>query len=146
VTTAGGVGPFTRGQLVDTAYAVLRIVSGALFCIHGPQKLFGWFGGHAQPMFSQLWFGAIIELVGGALIALGLFTRWAAFVCCGQMAVAYCQFHWKLDFAGWKFLPQVNGGEDTVLYCFVFLLFAAYGDGRASLGRLVYGAPATRPY
>jgi uncharacterized membrane protein YphA (DoxX/SURF4 family) len=59
------------------------------------------------------------------------------------MAVAYCQFHWKLDFAGWKFLPQVNGGEDTVLYCFVFLLFLVRGGGRASLDHVLFPSKPT---
>lgn len=134
---AGGVGRFSRDQLVGTAYVILRIVCGVLFAFHGLQKLFGVFMAATAmpPAFSQLWIGGVIELVGGALIALGLFTRYAAFVCSGQMAVAYVQFHWKLDFSNGKFLPAINHGEDAVVYCFVFLFMAAFGDGPASVGR-----------
>ena len=134
---AGGVGPFSRDQLVGTAYAMLRIVCGVLFAFHGLQKIFGVFmaAKDMPPAFSQLWIGGVIELVGGALIALGLFTRYAAFVCSGQMAVAYIQFHWQLHFAGGAFLPAINHGEDSVLYCFAFLFMAAFGDGPVSLGR-----------
>ena len=123
-------------RLEPAAYAALRIVSGALFAFHGAQKVLGWFAVKAPPAFgSQLWVGGVIELIGGVLIALGLFTRCAAFVCSGTMAVAYTQFHWKLAFADWKFLPAVNHGELAVVYCFVFLLFALRGAGIWSLDR-----------
>jgi putative oxidoreductase len=116
------------------AYALLRIVAGALFAVHGAQKVLG-FLGPSKPMFSQLWFGGVIELVGGVLIALGLFTRWAAFIASGTMAVAYLQFHWKGNFAGWSWLPMVNKGELAVIYCFVFLLIALRGPGSWALDR-----------
>lgn len=119
------------------AYAALRIVSGSMFTFHGMQKILGWFSTHARPAIgTQLWVGGLIELVGGALIALGLFTRCAAFVCSGTMAVAYTQFHWKLGFAGARWLPLVNQGELAVLYCFVFLFVWTHGPGAASLDRL----------
>src|SRR3954466_15225664 len=118
------------------AYAALRIVSGAMFAFHGMQKILGWHaGGPAPAAFSQVWIGGLIELFGGALIALGLFTRPAAFLASGTMAVAYIQFHWKLDFAGSKWLPIVNKGELAALYCFVFLFIAARGAGLATLDR-----------
>ena len=122
---------------LDTlAFAALRIVSGSLLFFHGAQKLLGWFATHpGPPAFSQLWFGGIIELVGGALVALGLFTRCAAFVTSGMMAVAYLQFHWKLQM-GAKFFPIVNQGELAVVYCFVFLFIFAHGPGKASLDGL----------
>jgi putative oxidoreductase len=63
----------------------------------------------------------------------GLFTRPAALLASGTMAVAYFQFHWKLELANWKFLPIVNGGELAVLYCFVFLVFAVSGAGALSI-------------
>lgn len=110
------------------AYAVLRIVAGALFAFHGVQKVFGWLG-HAMPVGSQLWIGGMIELVGGALIAIGLLTRWAALLASGTMAVAYFQFHWKLNFDGYQWLPAINKGELAVIYCFVFLLIALRGPG-----------------
>jgi putative oxidoreductase len=119
----------------ETFYAALRIVAGALFATHGAQKLFGVLTEHPQPeVLSQVWIGGIIELVAGALIAVGLFTRWAAFVASGTMAVAYIQFHWKgqLDDG---FFPAVNGGELAVIYCFLFLYIAARGPGPASLDR-----------
>ncbi|HEX2690746.1 MAG TPA: DoxX family protein [Kofleriaceae bacterium] len=120
------------------AGAVLRIVSGAMFSFHGAQKLFGVLSTpeHQPPAWSQLWFGGIIELIGGILIALGLFTRPAALLASGTMAVAYFQFHWKLAMDHWKFLPAVNGGELAVLYCFVFLVFAVSGAGSFSIDRL----------
>ena len=117
-------------------FAVLRAVSGALFAFHGVQKLFGWLSTNAPPALgSQLWVGGLIELVGGALIAIGLYTRAAAFLCAGTMAVAYFQFHWKLALADWQWLPLVNKGELAVLYCFVFLFIWGHGPGIASLDR-----------
>jgi putative oxidoreductase len=115
-------------------YAALRAVSGALFAFHGVQKLFGWLSSNAPPAFgSQLWFGGLIELIGGVLIAVGLFTRPAAFLCAGMMAVAYCQFHWQFAITDWRWLPIINKGELAVLYCFVFLFIWARGPGIASL-------------
>ena len=117
------------------AYALLRIVAGFMFCMHGVQKMFG----VPEPMpvvlsvGSQVWFGSLIELFGGFLVMIGLQTRWAAFICSGMMAVAYTQFHWKLQW-GADFFPLVNRGEPAVLYCFVFLYLACKGDGKWSLG------------
>jgi putative oxidoreductase len=126
-----------RGRLESFTYAALRIVSGALFAFHGAQKLFGLFAKKAGPeVFTQMWIGGVIELVGGLFIAFGLFTRPAAFLAAGMMAVAYIQFHWKgaLDSG---FFPIVNGGEAAVLYCFVFLMFCVKGAGVASIDRLL---------
>jgi putative oxidoreductase len=77
----------------------------------------------------------VIELVGGSLIMFGLFTRYAAFLCAGMMAVAYFQFHWKLQFGNKMFFPLVNMGEDAVVYCFVFLFIACRGAGAWALDR-----------
>jgi putative oxidoreductase len=116
------------------AYAALRIVSGALFAFHGVQKLLGWYARAPRPpVGSQLWIGGWIELIGGTLMAIGLLTRPAAFLCSGTMAVAYFQFHWKLVLAGGKWLPALNKGELTVIYCFLFLFIAAHGGGAYSL-------------
>ena len=118
------------------SYAALRIVAGAMFAFHGLQKLFGWLSPGPAPAFgSQVWIGGVIELVGGALVALGLFAQPAAFIASGTMAVAYFQFHWKLVLAEWKWLPGINKGELAVLYCFLFLFIAARGAGPASLDR-----------
>ena len=113
-------------------YATLRIVAGALFAFHGAQKILGVYSQFTPPVGSQLWIGGVIELVGGALIALGLFTRLAAFLASGQMAVAYIQFHWKLAFAGGMWLPGMNKGEMAVIYCFIFLYIAAKGSGQVA--------------
>jgi len=119
------------------AYAALRIVTGSMLTVHGLQKIFGLFTENAQPALgSQLWVGGIIELVCGALVAVGLFTRPAAFLASGMMAVAYTQFHWQLRFAGNMWLPQVNKGELAVAYCFVFLFIFARGAGVAALDGL----------
>lgn len=113
----------------DRAYAVLRIVSGLLFAFHGVQKLFGVLSEHpSPPVGSQIWIGGLIELAAGLAVALGAFTRWAAFLASGTMAVAYFQFHWKPQGAAAVF-PGVNGGEPAVLYCFLFLLVACKGAG-----------------
>jgi putative oxidoreductase len=126
-----------RSNMQSIAFAALRIVAGFMFACHGAQKLLGWFNSPGQPpAFSQLWFGGVIELVGGILIALGLFTRPVALLASGTMAVAYFQFHWQVQHAGAlseRLLPIVNKGEPAVLYCFVFLMFALSGAGAYSL-------------
>jgi len=114
------------------AYALMRIVAGFMFSFHGAQKVLGMLAEMQPVIGSQLWIGGVIELVGGLAIMLGLGTRWAAFICSGEMAVAYFQFHWKFQM-GPAFFPGVNKGELAVLYCFVFLLIACKGAGIWSL-------------
>src|SRR6476619_4722582 len=100
-----------RARLETVSYAALRIVAGFMFLWHGTQKLVGVPATKAMPeMWTQKWVGGVIELVAGVLIAVGLFTRPAAFLASGMMAVAYIQFHWKGSF-GADFLPIVNKGE-----------------------------------
>ena len=112
-------------------FTTFRVLSGLMFMCHGIAKLFGTFGlAHAVPLGSQFGIGAVIELVTGALIALGLFTRGAAFIASGQMAVAYFQFHVA---EGGKILPIQNHGDDAVLYCFWFLFVVVHGAGAWSL-------------
>jgi putative oxidoreductase len=118
------------GRFTEPTYALLRIVAGLLFAFHGVQKLFGMYGGTQMPMFSQPWFAGVIELVGGVLIAIGLFTSLVAFICSGEMAVAYFQVH-----APKGFWPTLNGGELAALYCFLFLYISARGGGAWSLDR-----------
>jgi putative oxidoreductase len=112
----------------DHAYTLLRIVAGLLFAFHGAQKLFGWFmpPGIEIPFGSQVWIGAIIELVTGLAIAVGVRTTWAAFLASGTMAVAYIQFHWKFDLGG-NLLPAVNQGEAALIYSLLFLYIACRG-------------------
>jgi putative oxidoreductase len=119
------------GRYSSTIYAMLRIVAGFLFFQHGLPKLFGGFGskGPAELM-SQMGLAGVIEVFGGAAIALGLFTSPVAFIAAGEMAVAYFQAH-----APRGFWPVANGGELAALYCFVFLYFAAVGSGPLSLDR-----------
>jgi len=112
----------------DQAYALMRIVAGFMFSFHGAEKVLGLLGASQPAIGSQIWIGGVIELVGGVAIMLGLRTRWAAFICSGEMAVAYFQFHWKFQM-GTAFFPIVNKGEIAVLYCFVFLLIACKGAG-----------------
>jgi putative oxidoreductase len=112
-------------------YAGLRAFAGLLFMQHGLQKVFGLFGGRPEQMPEpMLWTAGLIELLGGALVALGLFTRWAAFFSSGLMAAAYFMAH-----APQGFLPMLNKGELAVLYCWAFFFIAAHGPGNLSLDR-----------
>ncbi len=113
----------------DKALAGLRIVAGLMFLQHGTQKLFGFPAPAMGPfdLFSQIGVGGVLELVGGVLIVMGLFTRPVAFLMSGMMAVAYVQFHWQ--FGGASFFPMVNQGELAALYCWVFLYLAFAGPG-----------------
>jgi putative oxidoreductase len=108
---------------------LLRVVSGFVFMLHGGQKLLGWFGGMGGgPLPPLMVVAGTIELVGGALILLGLLTRPAAFISSGEMAVAYFMAHQPRGP-----LPITNHGETPVLLCFVFLFLAAVGAGAYSL-------------
>lgn len=113
------------GAYSPQLYAILRIVAGLMFAMHGTQKLFGWpGGGDTVELVSLMGLAGIIEFVGGLLIALGFLTSWAAFIASGQMAVAFFMAHAP---KGWN--PLLNDGELSVLYCFVFLYMAARGSG-----------------
>jgi putative oxidoreductase len=106
-------------------YALTRIVVGFLFFCHGAQKIFGLFGGAPASMPPVLlWAAGLFALVGGGLIAVGLFTGWAAFICSGLMAVAYFMVHQPRGL-----LPIQNQGELAAVYSFVFLLIASRGSG-----------------
>jgi putative oxidoreductase len=117
-------------SLSPYAYAVMRMVFGLLFAMHGSQKLLGFPAGHMAKLASMTGAAGVIELGCGLLIALGLLTRAAAFIACGEMAFAYFMFH-----AARGFLPIVNQGELAVLYCFAFLFIAAHGSGPLSVDR-----------
>jgi putative oxidoreductase len=121
--------PFT-----ETTYALLRIVTGLMFSFHGMQKIFHVYmpPEHIPPAGSQLWFGGLIELTCGLMIAFGALTSPAAFLASGTMAVAYIQFHWKFQFDS-GFLPGVNMGEAALVYAFLFLFIACKGAGKWSV-------------
>jgi len=113
--------------------SVLRIVAAFMFMLAGTMKLFAFPAGVPPnggivPLISQLGIGAILEVFGGGLLLVGLFTRPVAFLLAGEMAVAYFQFHFPQSF--W---PIMNGGVGAVLYCFVWLYFSAAGAGPWSL-------------
>ncbi|RYZ40896.1 MAG: DoxX family protein [Myxococcaceae bacterium] len=112
----------------ERIYALLRIMSGLMFMQHGLQKIFGLFGGvpAGAPPFVVYGAGAI-ELVGGLLIALGLFAGPAAFISSGTMAFAFFLGHVLPN--GGNLIPITNQGELAALYCFVFLFVAAHGSG-----------------
>lgn len=114
-----------------TALAGLRIITGLMFMQHGTQKIFSFPAEAMGPfqLMSQMGIGGVLELVGGALIVLGLFTRPVAFLMSGMMAVAYFQFH---AMSGGLF-PMVNGGELAALYCWVFLYLVFSGPGAFSV-------------
>lgn len=113
--------------------AVLRIVTAFTFMLAGTVKLFAFPAGippdgGTVELMSQMGLGGLLEIVGGALLLLGLFTRPVAFVLAGEMAVAYFQFH-----SPGGFWPVLNGGIPAILYCFIWLYFSAAGAGPWSL-------------
>ncbi len=113
----------------DTIYGALRMIAGLMFACHGGQKVLGLFGGAPPeaPAFI-IWTAGTIELVGGLLIGIGLFTTMAAFLSSGLMAFAYFMGHQSKGL-----LPIQNGGELAVLYCWLFLYIAARGAGPLSI-------------
>ena len=106
----------------------MRLMVGLLFACHGVQKLFGILGGQSQVSNPVLLAAGIIELVGGGLVAIGLWTRYVAIIASGEMAVGYFIAH-----AAKGFWPILNKGELAVLYCFVFLYIASRGSGALSV-------------
>ena len=106
------------------ALSVMRMVIGFTFLAHGLQKTLGLLGGRVVPALSVAGIGGYLELIGGTLIMLGLFTRPAAFLLSGEMAYAYFSVH-----ARGGFWPIVNRGELAVVYCFVFLYLVFSGSG-----------------
>ena len=111
-------------EFQEQAYALFRIVFGFLFIWHGAQKLFNFPLDFPYPLNNLMYAAGGIELVGGALIMIGLLTRPAAFICSGTMAAAYWMAHGMEDF--W---PIINNGDMAVMYCFAFLFIATRGAG-----------------
>jgi putative oxidoreductase len=121
----------TLDRYAPYALAALRIVAALIFMEHGTQKLFGFPAPPEKgltPTLSLLWIGGIVELIGGLLVLVGLFTRPVAFLLAGEMAVAYWMFH-----APRSLYPVLNGGDAAILYCFVFLLLVFTGPGALSV-------------
>jgi putative oxidoreductase len=114
----------------DQAYALLRIVTGFLFIWHGTQKLFNFPADFPYPLNPLMYAAGTIEMVGGALVMIGLFTRPAAFICSGTMAVAYWMVHGITSF-----FPLLNIGELSAFFCFAFLFFSLRGAGIWSLDK-----------
>jgi putative oxidoreductase len=112
-----------RWTAPHAAYLVLRIGTGLLFMAHGLQKLFGFFGGLGNgataPLASKLGVAGVLELVGGLLLALGLFTRPVALVLAGEMVIAYVTAHLPRGL-----VPLQNGGELALLYALIFVFLA----------------------
>lgn len=113
--------------------SILRIVAATMFITFGTMKLFAFPvgmppDGSTAKLMTQTGIGGILELVGGILLLLGLFTRPVAFILAGEMAVAYFQFHYPMS--PW---PIINNGVAAVLYCFIFLYFSAAGAGPWSM-------------
>lgn len=123
-----------RTNLDGYAYSAMRFVAGFLFVFHGLQKLLGMFGGTQVGLTTIYGAAGLIEVVGGTLIAIGLFTTPVAFICSGEMAVAYFMAHQPKG--RW---PVENAGELAALFCFVFLYIAVRGGGPISLDRLIRG-------
>jgi putative oxidoreductase len=131
-------------HLSSHTLSLLCVVAGFTFAFYGAKLLFGVFGGtddagHAALILSLFGVAGVLEFVGGILIAVRLFTRPAAFIVSGQMAVAFFLKHFP---HGWN--PILNGGTPSVLYSFVFLYLAAAGGGPLSLDRALH-RPAQSP-
>lgn len=122
------------GRFEPYFYALLRIVAGLLFAMHGCQKLFGMPGNKPTVQLASLMgVAGLIELVCGLMILFGLLTSYAAFVGSGEMAVAYFMAHFPKHP-----LPILNQGEPAVLFCFIFLYIAARGSGILSLDSILF--------
>ena len=120
-------------RLTPAILSILRIVIGLVFLAHGTGKFLGF--PHlpsVPPHYAMGWWGGLLELVGGALIVLGLFTRPVAFILSGEMAVAYFMSHYPKSF-----FPILNGGELAVVLCFAFLYFVVAGPGPLSADALL---------
>lgn len=120
---------FPLARFAPQLLSVLRIVAAFCFILHGTAKLLNFPAEPGAPpreiaMFTLPWFAGVLELVGGGLLLIGLFTRPVAFLLSGEMAVAYFKAH-----APNSFWPTLNHGEAAVLFCFIWLYIAAAGPG-----------------
>lgn len=133
-------------RYAPVTYALFRIVFGYVFMLFGLQKLFGWFGAEAAaPLMSEQGAAGVIEALGGLLVMLGLFTRVAAFIAAGEMAVAYFKVHVLVlgtpptgpGLPEGLLVPQMNRGVDAALFCFAFLYIATRGAGIWSIDQMM---------
>jgi putative oxidoreductase len=120
------------GRYAEVVFALLRVIAGLMFAMHGAQKLFGMFGGKVVTDVPKMLVAGVIEFGGGILIALGLLGSFAAFLASGLMAFAYFMSHHPQGF--W---PVMNKGELAALYCWLFLYIACRGSGPYSLDALL---------
>ena len=124
-------------KLAPVVLSLLRMVTGLIFLEHATQKLFGFpappQSGLPEPM-TLLWYAAVIEIIGAPLLIVGLFTRLAAFILSGEMAVAYWYAHHPR-----AIYPLLNGGDAAILYCFVFLYLVFAGGGSIAVDRALFG-------
>jgi putative oxidoreductase len=133
-----------EARFASHALALLRIVTAALFLAHGLVKSVGFPAGAApgeQPVMTLLGLAGVIKVTTGALLIPGLFTRPAALIACGEMAVAYWLYH-----APRNFFPAINGGDAAILFCFVFLYIFAAGPGVLSLDGLLHSVSPERRF
>jgi putative oxidoreductase len=114
------------------AYTGFRILTGLMFMQHGLSKVFGILSDRPEMPAPMLWTAGLIELLGGAFVAVGFQTRLAAFLSSGLMAAAYFMAH-----APNGFFPMLNKGEMAILYCWAFLVIATHGPGRASIDAMI---------
>lgn len=134
----------TINTFAPMVLSILRIMSALLFMQHGLMKVFDFPApqpGVPDPLPLMLITAAWIEIIGGALIAMGLFTRQAAFICSGEMAAAYFIGH-----APNSFWPALNGGDAAILYCFVFLYLTLSGGGAWSVDNILRRQPLSSPF
>lgn len=128
-------------RLAPIVLSIMRIAVALLFFEHGLSKLFGFPSSHIVPApFTLLWFAGVIEFVGGTLVFFGLFTRVAAFLMSGEMAIGYFLMH-----APHSIFPILNRGDAAILFCFVFLYIAVAGAGPWSLDAAVWGGRRSMP-
>src|SRR5438105_3901354 len=125
-------------RFTDPVFCIARLIIGLMFACHGGQLVLGMFGGMQGSDSMMMQVGGWIQLVGGFMIAFGLLTRLAAFICSGEMAVAYFMIHVANAATPMaKFFPIANKGELAVFYCWVFFFMVFYGPGRWSIDALM---------
>jgi putative oxidoreductase len=132
-----------RSEWEPRVLSIVRIVVGLLYLQHGLSKFFNFpipFPAGQPAMFTLYWFAGIIEVFGSLLLILGLFTRAAAFIMSGEMAIAYFYVHMPRG----GFFPLANGGDSVILYCFIFFYFFVAGGGCWSVDELLSRRSARR--